>query len=53
MIHAFLRRVRHGYHRRCVHRSHRLGLRCYRGFEWDGYCGEHNESCYNAHEVGT
>lgn len=49
MIHAFLRRYHGGYWRRCGHRSHRLSLRCYRGFTYDGYCGKHNETCFNAH----
>ena len=48
MIHAFLRRYRDGYWRLCGHRSHRLRLRCYRGFTYDGYCGKHNASCFNA-----
>jgi hypothetical protein len=52
VIHAFLRRFRDGYYRRCVHRSHRLHLPCYRELVYDGYCGGHNQSCYNAHEVG-
>jgi hypothetical protein len=50
MIHALLRRWRSGYYRRCCHRSHRLRLRCYREFVYDGYCGTHNDTCYNAHE---
>lgn len=32
--------------RRCLHRSHRLRLRCWRGFLRDGYCTRHNRSCY-------
>lgn len=47
MIHKFLRSWRGGYWRRCVHRSHRLGVPCWRGFAYDGYCGKHNESCFN------
>lgn len=43
MIHAFLERYKHGYYRRCRHRSHRLRLRCYRGFAADGYCARHND----------
>lgn len=45
--HAFLRRFRCGYWRRCDHRSHRLHLPCYRGLTYDGQCGRHNESCFN------
>jgi hypothetical protein len=45
--HIFLRRFRNGYWRRCEHRSHRLGLRCYRGFTYDGYCSKHNGTCFN------
>lgn len=52
MIHAFLRRYRNGYYRRCLHRSHRLRLRCYRGFVYDGFCYRHNETCFNAHADG-
>lgn len=32
--------------RYCSHRSHRLNLRCWRWFVYDGYCGHHNASCY-------
>lgn len=41
MIHAILARYRNGYHRLCVHRSRRLGLRCYRGQVYDGLCPRH------------
>jgi hypothetical protein len=47
MIHAFLRRYQNGYWRRCTHRSHRLGLICWRGFTYDGFCSKHNGSCFN------
>lgn len=47
MIHRFLRWYSDGYYRRCSHRSHRLRLRCYREFVWDGYCYRHTDTCWN------
>lgn len=41
-IHHFLRRYKHGYYRLCLHRSRRLGLPCFRGLVYDGYCAKHN-----------
>jgi hypothetical protein len=36
-----------GYHwTYCNHRSHRLGLPCWRWFRWDSYCARHNRSCW-------
>lgn len=33
--------------RYCVHRSHRRRrLSCWRWAVYDGYCAQHNESCY-------
>lgn len=34
--------------RYCLHLSHtgRRPRRCYRWRAWDGYCAEHNRSCY-------
>lgn len=31
---------------RCVHRSHRMKLRCLRYWTMDQYCGKHNETCW-------
>lgn len=37
-----------GYHwRYCTHRSHRLGLPCWRWFIHDGYCRKHNTTCWS------
>lgn len=37
-----------GYHwRYCNHRSHALGLRCWRWFNYDNYCPKHNRSCWD------
>jgi hypothetical protein len=33
--------------RYCNHRSHILGLRCWRWFNHDGYCADHNQSCWD------
>jgi hypothetical protein len=30
---------------KCAHRSHRLGLPCWRECTYDGYCGRHNRAC--------
>jgi len=49
MIHAFLNHYQNGYWRRCAHRSHHRHLSCWRGQVYDGYCGKHNQSCFNAH----
>lgn len=32
---------------RCIHRSHRLRLRCLRSWTYDGYCRIHNSSCFS------
>lgn len=32
--------------RYCSHRSHRLGLPCWRWFIHDGYCARHNSTCW-------
>ena len=45
MIHYILARVFDGYYRLCSHRSHRLGLRCYRGFVYDAFCAHHLRTC--------
>lgn len=34
-------------HRRCRHRSHRLRLPCFRSATYDGYCAEHNSTCFH------
>ena len=47
MIGAFLARWRGGYYRRCLHRSHRLRLACWRGQTYDHQCGKHNRTCFN------
>ncbi|WP_395109802.1 hypothetical protein [Actinomadura sp. SCN-SB] len=47
MIHRLLRTYHGGYHRLCVHRSHRLRLPCYRGLTYDGLCTKHNRTCFN------
>lgn len=52
MIHRLLRTWKNGYYRRCEHRSHRLHLRCYRGFVTDGYCDHHNDTCFFQHGFG-
>ena len=36
-----------GYLRRCRPRSHRWGLRCLRGYAYDGHCQKHNRACYH------
>lgn len=45
-LHRWLRTYRGGYHRLCAHRSHVLRLPCYRACRWDGYCGHHNQTCW-------
>lgn len=30
----------------CIHRSHRLGLKCWRWFIYDGFCPHHNNTCW-------
>lgn len=32
----------------CTHRSHALGLACWRWDTYDGQCPRHNASCYHA-----
>lgn len=32
----------------CCHRSHHRRLRCWRWFQYDGYCARHNRTCYSA-----
>lgn len=34
--------------RYCHHRSHALGLACWRWNVYDGQCGKHNTSCFHA-----
>jgi hypothetical protein len=37
-----------GYHfTYCVHRSHALGLACWRWMIWDGQCSVHANSCFH------
>ncbi|MDX2550159.1 hypothetical protein [Streptomyces stelliscabiei] len=36
----------------CNHRSHRLRLRCWRWFVYDGYCARHNDSCWGQCPTG-
>jgi hypothetical protein len=43
---------RRGYWRRCLHRSHKWGLRCQRGLVYDGYCFKHNRSCFGHYGPG-
>lgn len=35
---------------RCFHRSHRLNLRCLRHWVYDGYCKNHNATCWDSCE---
>lgn len=44
------RALRRGYYRRCRHRSHRWPYfrTCWNGLAYDGYCQEHNRTCYHA-----
>lgn len=39
------------YHFGCSHKSHLLGLPCYRPRAYDHYCQLHNASCYYSCEV--
>lgn len=44
-VHELLERYRGGYFRLCRHRSHRLGLPCFRLLVWGGFCGRHDARC--------
>lgn len=49
-VHRFLRWWDGGYYRLCGHSSHRIGLPCFRGFVYDGYCSKHNDTCFHTCE---
>lgn len=36
--------------RYCIHRSHRVGLPCWRFMIYDAQCAQHNGSCYSGCE---
>lgn len=39
-----------GFHwKYCNHRSHVLNLRCWRWFNYDGFCVKHNGTCWSRH----
>lgn len=41
-----LQRPRVSYWHCCCHKSHRLGLRCWRTADYDGFCLWHNHGCF-------
>jgi hypothetical protein len=36
-------------YQQCIHPSHRLNLPCWRYAVYDGFCAEHNQTCYGRH----